>query len=516
VNIEKLEVKWSDKQIDIFSWFSSISLTEVKHLVVRARAGTGKTTTITEAVKRAPSNLNFLVCAFGKNIQLELAKRFLGVNNVQVKTLHAVGLSCVMRFWPGVAVKYASDRENDLAQRVCGSTAPDAIKKLVAKLCTKGRLTTPYASTLGDLTDVAVTFECEPDAEWRACQSCGFEREEHNGDHAYTGFDLQYVETKALEAMELAASEKPARTGIDGADMLFLPVRNHWMRKTYDVVVVDEAQDMNTSQLELAQGMSKGPIVVVGDDCQAIYGFAGADSGSLDRLKVALTADELPLNVTYRCGKAIVAVAQRYVPDFMAGDDNPEGAVEMLPMENMAGAASAGDFILSRVNAPLVSIAMSLLRSGKRARIAGRDIGAGLVNLVRKMKAKSVPDLLRRIASWEEKEASRLASRYAGKLDSSTYTARREGLHDQAEMLASLTDGAPSVSEVVSRIEALFTDDGLGAASVVTCSSVHRAKGLEAKRVFVLGDTLRHNNQEERNIAYVAVTRAKETLVWVK
>jgi ATP-dependent DNA helicase UvrD/PcrA len=61
-------------------------------------------------------------------------------------------------------------------------------------------------------------------------------------------------------------------------------VRNRWMRKTFDRVVVDEAQDMNACQLELAEGVCKGGLVAVGDSHQAIFGFAGADSGSLGRL----------------------------------------------------------------------------------------------------------------------------------------------------------------------------------------------------------------------------------------
>lgn len=491
---------WSDKQSNIFSWFASIVVGVVEHLVVRARAGTGKTTTICEAIKHAPAGLTILVCAFAKDIQLELEARLKGTDGVTVKTLHALGLSCVKFFWPDVKVSYSTDRENDLAARVCGGTAPDAIKKLVAKLCTKGRLTTPHAATPDDLITVAVEFECVPDEEWDEL-----------------GYDLTYVCAYALKAMELAAAEKPVKTGIDGADMIFLPVRNRWMSKKFDAVIVDEAQDMNACQLELAQGVCRGRLIVVGDDCQAIYGFAGADSGSLDRLKTALNATELPLNVTYRCGKVIVAAAQRFVPDFVAAEQNEEGVISYLNMSKLAATAGPGDFVLSRVNAPLVSIAMTMLRMGKRTCIRGRNIGDGLVNLVRRFKARSVPELMTKIVAWENREAKKLEVmlKSASNGRAKTLEAKIEGIHDQASMLISLTENAPSVQEVTDRITALFTDDGLGKAGMITCSSVHKAKGLEADRVFVLSDTLRENTQEEKNICYVAITRAKHELVWV-
>jgi superfamily I DNA/RNA helicase len=487
---------WSELQEVIFTEF----VDGTTHIVVRARAGTGKTTSIVEAVRRLldkhPTRV-VIVCAFNKNIADELVTRFVGYN-VIVKTLHAIGLSCVKRFWPDVKVSFGPDRANDLAQRVCGPTAPDDIKKLVAKLCTKAREIAPHATTGAELLDIAIKFECEPDETW-----------------IQNGFGLDYVCDKAAASLEVAANEKPVRTGIDGSDMIFLPVRNHWLHKMCDDVVVDEAQDMTKAQLEIAQGIARGRIVVVGDNKQAIYGFRGADSDSLDRLKSELNAVEHPLNITYRCAQSIVREAQRFVPDFQAGPSNAEGSVEELDFELLTRTASAGDFVLSRVNAPLVSVAMSLLRAGKRTRIAGRDIGAGLISLIKKFKATSVPNLIAKISKWEEREIARLATRFNGKLEHPTYVARADAIHDQAEMLTSLTDNAKNVRDVEERIYALFTDDGLGAAGMITCSSVHKAKGLEADRVFILADTLRLNNDEERNINYVAITRAKSTLVYV-
>jgi superfamily I DNA/RNA helicase len=493
---------WSEQQQAIFGWFRTPATDEVSHLVVRARAGTGKTTTIIEAVRYAPEQ-KILLCAFNKRIAEELNARLRESNpKAEAKTLHAVGLAIVKKYWTNVRVNFSNERADALAQQVCGSKVPDAIIRLVSKLHSKGREIAPHAKEAGDLIDIALNFECEPDEEW-----------------AMQGYDLAFVEQKALEAMELAATVKPVTTGIDGSDMIFLPVRNGWLFPAYDLVVVDEAQDMTVAQLEIARGICRGRIAVVGDDRQAIYGFRGADSGSLDRLKMELNAVELGLNVTYRCGQAIVDLAAELVADFTAGPNNPAGAIEALTYEKLVPTVSNGDFVLSRVNAPLVSIAMGLLRNGKRARIAGRDIGAGLKALVRKLATgtakNSIPQFVAKVGTWEAREVARLEPSLKTVKNPATVEAKIEALRDQAAMLVELADGAASVNDIANRIDALFTDDGLGQAGVITCSSVHRSKGLEANRVFVLAETIRRTTIEEQNIAYVAITRAKSTLVWV-
>ena len=493
---------WSTEQELIFDWFR----TGTGHLVVEALAGTGKTTTIVKAVGYAPEQ-RILVAAFNKRIADEVSARLSQVNpRATAKTLHSVGYACIMKFWPGLrpnAEKPGTlNRADHLTEAVCGGTAPDVIKKLVSKLHTKGREIAPHARTIGDLTDIMVTFECEPDESWDD-----------------TNFNSEYVEARALEAMDLAAKVKPVQTGIDFADMIFLPVRNAWMTKQYDLGVVDETQDMTVAQLELMRGVCKGRICIVGDPNQAIYAFRGADSNGMSRLRTELNAATLTLTTTYRCGRAIVARAAELVPTFRAGENNPDGEILDITEDKLVATLAHGDFLLSRVNAPLVSYAMSLLRNGKRARIAGRDIGAGLKALIRRLAkgpaAHSIPAFLTKLTAWTVREVARQSARKVNGEIIPSAQAKIDGIHDQAEMIASLADGATSVNDIAGRIDALFTDDGLGQAGVITCSSVHRSKGLEANRVFVLRNTLKFHNQEELNIQYVAITRAKQTLVWV-
>jgi superfamily I DNA/RNA helicase len=479
--------EWSPEQKRIFS--------ECAHpdgnVIIEALAGTGKTTTIVEGGKYAPER-SILYSAFNKRIEEELNLRLGEVRNAQSKTLHGLGFKFVRDAYPRIRLDKESKikRADYITGEVVPYGCPDVVRKLVTKLHTKAREIEPHATEAEQLLDLAYRFDCVPDNGWAA-----------------SGWDDKFVTEMGVQALEFAAKKIECPSGIDFSDMIFLPVRNKWIKKCYDLVFVDERQDMTAAQLELAVGASRGRVVLVGDRNQAIYGFRGADTNSFDRLKDELDAKVLELNTTYRCGKAIVELAQEFVPKFQAGPNNPPGEVLSIGIDKLVPMATGGDFILSRVNAPLVSVAMSLLRNQKRARIAGRDIGQGLKTIIRKMNATSIPNLLEKLVLWEEKQVIRLmAAKKEAQIDM---------VRDQAETIAVLAQDARSVQEMEQRIDALFTDDGLGQAGVITCSSVHRSKGLEAKRVFILRDTLRDFDQEEKNIQYVAITRAKETLVWV-
>ena len=482
---------WSPQQNAIFAWFKKA----VGHLIVRARAGTGKTTTILEAINHAMWAGKILLCAFNKVIADELAKRLTNPR-AQARTLHSMGQYFCTKVW-GKALKVDENRGKRLAAKAIGTdSVPTEIVKLVRDLASLGKNIKPFALP-GELHQLAIEFQIIPPVYG------------HEDD-----WTVRDIAGAAHVAMQLATENDGC---IDYDDMIWLPVRMKWAFAFFDLVVVDEAQDMNPTQLLLAKAMCRrtGHIVVVGDDRQAIYGFRGADSNALDNLKRELNAAELPLTITYRCPSKVVKIAKRIVPDFAAAPEAPEGIVDTINVGKLYNHVQPGNFVLSRSNAPLAKICLSLLRQGRKAVIRGRDIGKTLMAIVRRMEADSIPDLAQSIARWEtntietmtKAEASESAIQY---------------VIDQAATIIALCEGLANVSELESRLHELFSNNDVDHA--VVCSSIHKAKGLETERVFLLVDTLYpgsnrpdyEESAEEANIEYVGVTRAKAHLTLVQ
>lgn len=534
---------WSEQQTDIFDWFKHPlpkSIVDIdptrptrsssRNLCVIARAGCGKTTTIIEAIRHAPE-ANILVAAFNKRIQQELERK-LTTGNAEALTLHALGNKFIADYWPRMKVD-ARVRGDYLTDTVVGQQTAIPLRALVTRLHRLARETRPLATMPADLSDLAIDFECVPGREWEV-----------------SGFDLEWITARAFECMTLAANDgkRPDNGVIDYADQIFLPLANKWLRPKYDMVVVDEAQDMTETQLALARGVCApdGRIVIVGDDRQAIYGFRGADSDCLGRLRDELRADVRYLTGTYRCGAAIVNEAQAIVPDFEALGAH-DGAVERMHLHELYEAARPGDFVLARKNAPIAGVAMGLIRRGVPARIEGRDIGEGLIRLVDQLAkgaaANSIPLFLQKLDNWKDRETTRaIAAKREAKADQ---------IADQYETILAITDGARGVPEIRDRLVKMFPkppqDEKQAewyARAFVVCSSVHKAKGLERDTVYALADTFMlpvpclycgkrpaaHRGgfsecagyapdpdaeKEEQNIKYVAITRAIHRLVWV-
>lgn len=329
----------------------------------------------------------------------------------------------------------------------------------------------------------------------------------------------------------LQESRAVAKCGsIDFNDMIWLPVVLDLPGSKADVMLIDESQDLNRCQQELAKRVGRR-LVFVGDPKQAIYGFAGADSQSMERMfsdlsKTPQGCEKNLLTVTYRCGKAIVKEAQKYVEDFTAHESNCDGAVLLDSLrgvlnpktKKMEGSyhdkVQDGDMVLCRTNAPLVRECLRFLREGRVAKIQGRNITDGLLGTIKKINApnEDVPALIKGIAEWQ---TTALAKEKAKERPSDS---RIQMIQDRHDCLTYFCEEAETVNEVIERIEKIFTDSRDNAG--ITLSSVHRAKGMESKRVWLLlpreapmphpAAKTKRDKAQELNLCYVAVTRAIE------
>jgi superfamily I DNA/RNA helicase len=324
------------------------------------------------------------------------------------------------------------------------------------------------------------------------------------------GIDEPENPAKLLAELTLIILEacKKDLSVIDFDDMIWLPAVLDLKPKCYDTVFVDEAQDLNACQRWMVEGTLRrgGRIVAVGDDRQAIYKWRGAGGDVLTDIQNQFGAAKLPLSLTYRCPKKVVALAKRIVPDFEALPDAPEGEILHKVLDDVSVEARPDDLVLSRVNGPLLSVCLALIEQDIPAKVRGKDIGKSLSALARKSKTVTTKELAAWLIAYRAKEKERLLPDHEDAFSI---------LQDKVYCLEILLRKHDTVTSLCKKIEEIFSDSD--SSGYVLCSTVHKAKGMERRKVWVLLDTFRHGggNREEDNIYYVAITRAQQTLIMV-
>ena len=476
-HIIKAPVKhnWSEYQKNIFRNVGR----DTGHLIVEAYAGSSKTTSIVESFKYIPRGKKTLALAFNKIIQEELRSR--APSYIEVFTFHSLGFRAIKQKFGTVELddykvfnlvksQLGDEGDYDLITNVCDTIA----------FCKYGLQDTPK-----QIDAIISNFGID---------LCEMDRQQ---------FISLVIKTLGLDKLETSK--------IDFNDMCWMPFVYNLPLGNFDYVFLDEVQDLNKSQMVMAKKACKidGRIIAVGDPFQALYSWRMADTTVLNEIREQEETKILPLPISYRCPKLIIDLAKKWVPKISCPETSPEGNVKDIALNQLYNLAKPGCFILSRTNAPLIKICMTLIRNGTKANIRGRDIGKQLGYLIKKSKKKKVDAFLKWLDGWKNEEVAKLKEK----------NINTENVLDRVECLINLCEECKTLEEVSKKVDELFNDTDEN--NIVILSSVHRSKGLEKDDVFILKWTFRtwfdrmyliEGPNEEANIAYVAITRAKKSL----
>lgn len=600
--------QWSPYQSAIFDEVR----TGQGHVVIEAVAGSGKTTTILEAIKQINTDKKVLMVAFNKTIQKELQARLpRDRSNIAVSTLAAHGYSILRRYWKARYISTKGRGEKLLSNARDEEVFAFAVREYIGSDANADQV----KADVKDLMGLCESFLAMGDNAIRSVQedyelllgsdgtaaSWYFDGWDRGAKRRFTHADvLRWVKAGLVHRLEEpSANSNYAKrmvsdrdTGLynemteDGKlgfisfrDMSFVVSATKSMvpETLYDVIFVDETQDMDVAQIELVfrSLAPQGRIVVVGDRNQSIYRFRGADSEVIPRLIKELSATVLPLSVSYRVPGCAAEEARKLVPEFSVPETTPDG--KPWPMgwcgavkaKEMVKDWSVGDIVITRINKPLVPMGMLALGSGISPWILGE--GNAIANQIKfimyKIRRKSIGDsslqafidgaekwlkeeqgevrkeVLSRIARWEanEKKAGRPGKWRTDKeltvqedgdyiekqlIFNAFWNEARTGLAQKPTVKTAddIEEILKSIAPSEKAVEAMTPEEYkqmLSGRLVLT--SVHRIKGGEANRVFLLADTFKYgrngwqkrippnekDQKEEMNLWYVAVTRAK-------
>jgi superfamily I DNA/RNA helicase len=329
-----------------------------------------------------------------------------------------------------------------------------------------------------------------------------FDRNEH----------LTWVERFKLDAIAKEIESFKKTYGlIDFNDMIerFLKLENI---KKFQVVIVDEAQDLSKLQWSMLDKITRDTNAIVwiaGDDDQAIFGWAGADVRSFQTWKgieVRLTKSQrVPIDIQTKALDIITRVGiNRIQKDYLPKEERGE-VIERFKLTDVD--LSQGDWlILTRTNSLLKPLMPILKRQGHFFQTAqGNSIGKSLYEDIQ------VWNKMRNEEEVPEVQSQRVLERMS-EVDI-TLTWQK-----------AFTKVAPSQIDYMDAM--LNNGEDLTETPRIKLSTIHGAKGGEATNVVLFlnqtTNTMKgaqkspEKQDEEYRVWYVGVTRCAKNLYLIK
>ncbi len=455
------------------------SVKKHKNIKINAFAGTGKTTTL-KLISQTYATQKILYLAFNSAIKNEAMEIF--PKNTSVKTTHGLAYVAVKKHTSINLDKLVNYRAIDISKEF-GITYNQAIGtlKIFENFCNN------------------IQNEIEKD-------------------------DIEHKSAKKMFDLMLIGKMKPTH-GFYLKYYYLLISSGQIPQFTYDIIMLDEAQDTNEVTLGIFEALSSKTKIYVGDKHQQIYSFRGSKN-ALDKIKCD---KKLYLSSSFRFNNDIAQFANKLLKKFK----NEQIAIEASKDSDKTITTNG---YISRTNAQLIATISNRIENRKPF-VTVRDpneifnltievyyiLNNEKEKIVRNRFLKDfssdedIADYAKEVEDFELKSALKVAKEY------------KEKIFEFKEVAKKFYDAWKN------RVNNGF-DKRVD--EILFLTTAHTAKGLEWDRVTIADDftdfadlivdfgcdSLEEFNQEQRylpnqelldefNLFYVAITRAKKVLV---
>lgn len=454
------------------------------NLSVVATAGSGKTTTLMNLLKLFPKFKKTILLSFSNATVNEAAKR--APQGIRVSTLHSLGSSYMYAAYPGITMN-----PNKYFNKALYSF----------KTRTKDTFKTCYA--IQDICNF-IRMTMTPLKFKEVEQLCDY-------------YELSGLEANINLAIDLVKGDKVPRE-MDFADMIYFPAKDEFIiQEKFYQVCIDESQDLNLAQIQFVKNLvhKNGRIISVGDPKQAIYSFTGADINSFKKLAELENTISLPLSISYRCAKRIVEEAKKIFDDIEASPNANEGEVRTGFIHEV----EEGNMVLARNNAPLLEMYFYFIENDMKANIVGKEIQEDIMKIVNECLSPIKDKFETKLYDKLNTEEDRLKARGVSKPRNHV---KYISLEEKIELILTILNKVNSPKDIENKLNEIFVEDTDG----VKLMTIHKSKGLENEKVFFLQKfkgkqllpsphaTTTWQRKQEQNLEFVAVTRAKNSLIY--
>ncbi|XP_048879714.1 F-box DNA helicase 1 isoform X1 [Brienomyrus brachyistius] len=492
-----------------------------EHVVkIMAFAGTGKTSTLVQFAWQRP-HLRFLYVAFNRSVAVEARRIF--PKNVDCKTVHCMAFHAI-------GTRYQRIR------KLSSNLKPFS----VAWVLPKGHGGYVNAKVVTRTIAAFLASECRDiDVDHVPTEYKNTNGQKKSPSHQEKLMFASIAQDIWEKMKDLTPMKKPAYHMTHDGYLKLWQLQKPCLDE-YDVIFIDEAQDCSPVILDIMMSQRCGK-VLVGDPHQQIYTFRGA----VNAMQTVPHTHLYYLTQSFRFGPEIAYVgatileACKNVTKTLVGgkcegsvrgeSDPAEGLQYFNPADPRRGKVA----ILSRHNGTVFDGAVRLTESEPRPRLH-------IVGGVENFGLGTIMDLWVLMQPEEDRKRKNLAitdyfirgfcrGSLGGYAGLKHYVLQTEDLNLEVKLII-VEKYNMRIPELVDRIRALSVDDPRHADVIL--GTVHKSKGLEFDTVVVTDDFVKmpcaqHNMQrlgyhlrdvpdDEWNVLYVAVTRAKRRLVLTK